>query len=202
MVDAEIAAVLDDAAFIQSVPETVIEPVDTVITHGPFYLTQKGVIESREPTFEEWEACFSWAQDAERSIQFWLGDLLEIGERKFGDKYTQALEATEYAEQTLKNFTYVARKVPMERRQPTDKVSFSHHEVVAPLTPDEQTTYLQRARDESLSRDTLRAVVKEDKALASGKSVEFWLVVRCASAQDQLELSERLRLEGRAVKLR
>lgn len=177
-----------------------VEVPEVIATHGPFQLTRTGVVMTEPPSFDEWSEAVTWAQAVEGSIQFWLGDLLELGEALFGEKYAQAIEGTGYAEQTLKNATYVARSIPAERRRPPNLVPFAHHAEVAPLPPDEQEKWLQKCEEQHLTREELRAQIKQSKATAAGVPVDLWLVVSCKSAEDQAELADRLRLEGRSVK--
>lgn len=177
-----------------------MDEVLEIITYGPFTMTTTGVSVSREPTYEEWHDATLWAQRVEKASPFWVGDLIAMGESKFGEKYSQALISTGYAEQTLRNITYVSNALPPERRLPTDVVPWSVQAEVAPLTPDQQTYWLDKCREEGLSREELRSQIKHAKAEATGQALEYWLVVRCTDPTDQASLAERLRLEGRSVK--
>lgn len=183
-------------------PATLTPPENLVVTHGPFWLTTTGVVLSGEPEYDQWEETFKWVQLVEGAVQFWLGDLLAIGESRWGEKYSQALAATGYAEQTLKNATWVAKHVPPEVRRDPEKVPFAHHAEVASLPVDEQIMWLDKVEEEQLTRDQLRAQIKQAKAGESGEIVEFWLVVKCTDPDDMEQLAEKLRMEGRAVKYR
>ncbi|MDA2921099.1 hypothetical protein MYX76_16680 [Desulfobacterota bacterium AH_259_B03_O07] len=68
--------------------------------------------------------------------RFWLGDWLNYGERKYGEKYSQALEQTDYEYDTLRKFGYVSDRVEIGNRFP--ELDWTHHMVVAPLEPKEQ----------------------------------------------------------------
>lgn len=37
----------------------------------------------------------------EGAVQWWVGDWLNFGERKYGEKYAQGMDATGYAYQTV-----------------------------------------------------------------------------------------------------
>src|SRR4051812_38054331 len=54
----------------------------------------------------------------ESSIPWWIGDALVFGEHTYGSKYADAVEATGRSLQTLKNYAWVARSVPLENRDP------------------------------------------------------------------------------------
>lgn len=190
-------------------------PQNLVVTHGPFWMTKTGVIQNPDfkrtiPSgksqsdieYDEWFSAFTWTQEVEESIQFWLGDLMELGELRWGEKYTQALKATEYAEKTLRNVSRVARAIPPERRRDPEVVPFSHHAEVAALEPDQQEYWLTKCEEEGLTREQLRSKLKAAGAAASGQAVEYWLVVGCSDEQDRETLAEKLRKEGRSVKLK
>ena len=55
---------------------------------------------------------------------------------EFNNKYTQALEETDYEYQTLRVYKYVAGNVEMLIR--INNLSFNHHREVAPLEPKDQ----------------------------------------------------------------
>jgi hypothetical protein len=173
-----------------------------VLEHGPFELTTTGVNVLKQPTYEEWAAVFKWAHSVDGAVQFWLGDLLAIGESNWGEKYTQALETTGYAEQTLRNAVYVARAIAPDRRRSPDVVSFAHHAEVAAMSPEQQEYWLKICEEEHLTREQLRRRIKKAIAEQTGHIAEFWLIVRCTNAEDQEQLCDKLRAEGRTVKLK
>lgn len=75
------------------------------------------------------------------AVQWWLGDWVNYGEATYGETYSQALEATEYEEKTLRNYAYVARNIQMSRRR--DNLTFSvHSEIVGLPTAKEQDRWL------------------------------------------------------------
>ena len=108
-----------------------------------------GLCFKHDLTFEEWKELGNCLRKVEKGIQFWLGDWLNYGERKWGEMYSQALEETDYKEQTLMNFKYVADKVQFSRRR--ENLSWSHHEEVASLEPERQDKWLDIAKTENSS---------------------------------------------------
>ena len=176
----------------------VVAPDDLVVTHGPFWMTKRGIVASREATFEEWNEATDWAQQVEKSSPFWIGDLFAYGERVFGEKYAQAMDATHSSYGTLANAAYVARQVDFSRRR--ENLPFAIHQEVAPLPAADQEMWLQKASDQHLTREELRVQIRQAKATAD-HPVELWLLVKCGDVNDQNALADRLRLEGRAVKL-
>ena len=76
------------------------------------------------------------------------------GEEAYGDRYQQAIADTSLGYQTLRNYAWVARKVPVSRRR--DTLSLGHHAEVAALPDDEQDKWLARAERSNWSRNQLR----------------------------------------------
>jgi hypothetical protein len=110
----------------------------------------------------------------------------------------QVLDATQYAEQTLHNAKYVCSQIPPDRRRPN--VPFSHHSEVAALAPEDQSKWLDKCETEQLSREQLRVQLKHAKGEQTGQAVELWLMVKCSSLDDQTQLADKMRAEGRSVK--
>jgi hypothetical protein len=173
--------------------------VEVVAQHGPFELTATGARAVKDATFDEWSAAVTWAQQVEKASPFWVGDLLAYGDR-FGEESSQVLDATEYAEKTCANAKFTCERIPPERRRLA--VRFSHHQDIANLpTAEEQDKWLKKCEDENLTREQLRAQLKVAKAATNGTAVELWLVVRCTDVDDQSDLADRMKAEGRSVRL-
>lgn len=111
------------------------------------------------PTWQEWEAMGLQLQGLGRSIHWWAGDWLNIGEQEYGEAYAQAVEATGYAKQTLINDKYVCSRIPIERRR--ESLPFSHHQEVARFPAEIQDYWLDQAEEHGWSRDELRKAIKE-----------------------------------------
>jgi hypothetical protein len=98
-------------------------------------------------------------------MQMALGQLINYAEARWGDTYTQFLDATGLAYGTLANAAYVARKVKNWNPQ----LGFSHHTTVAPLPPDEQEKWLSTAEQEELGANELRRRIQADKDIKAGR---------------------------------
>lgn len=103
------------------------------------------------------------------SIQFYLGDwiLFCSGMMGWGDKYTEALEKTDYPYSTLAVFTHVAKRFPPSQREQFlrqhKKLSFTKLREVSSLS-DEQANYLlMRASEDNWSCAKLREEVQKYK---------------------------------------
>jgi len=113
-------------------------------------------------TFDEWIEAGRFLKQVEGSVQFWVGDWLNFGKRKYEHgKYEQALIDLGYEYGTLADFSYVSNSVESSLRN--ENLGFRHHKEVAPLPPGEQEQWLEKAEEEHLSVRELRTQIKEAK---------------------------------------
>lgn len=123
--------------------------------------------------FEVWEAVFKRLKSAEQSVQWWIGDALRFGERRYGEMYAQAVEETDYSYSALSGMAYVAGQVEVCRRR--QNLSYSHHQEIAPLPPEDQERWLSEAEPEpdskrpKLSRNELREHIRDEKRATQGE---------------------------------
>lgn len=130
-------------------------------------ITTKG-LEIREGLpYEEWEKIGSGLRKIEGCIQFWIGDWLRYGERTYkgihSKQYDKAVEETGLERTTLQNIKNVAESISPSLRN--ERLSFNHHIAVAPLSPEEQKKWLEKAEEKNLSYRELRQEIKSSKAL-------------------------------------
>lgn len=165
-----------------------------------FELTPTAIVANGRPSFDEWEAVGCFLQVIERAHQWWIGDWMNYGEQFYGEKSAQAVDATGLQPDTITQYAWVARQVPLERRDP--ELSFSHHREVADLPAGEQNAWLKQAREGTdgakWSVDKLRREINTAKR---PDQQEYWLLVRCIGKQDLATMTERLQREGRTVKV-
>jgi hypothetical protein len=98
-----------------------------------------------------------------RCSQWWIGDWARYGTSKWGEKYAEAARVTGYDVASLRNMAWVASRFDLSLRN--DKLTWSHHVLLAPLDTDAQRHWLQRASEERLSVADLRL---ELRALRDG----------------------------------
>jgi hypothetical protein len=133
-----------------------------------FNISKTGIEIKGEPTFDEWLSCGQLLANAEKGLHFCIGDWINYGEAKWGEKYKEAIEKTGFEYQTLANDKYVASKIDFSLRK--EKLSFTHHFVVAPYEPHEQSFLLEQAETLNLSAKQLRE--QKDRLLHPPKVVE------------------------------
>ncbi len=110
-----------------------------------------------------------------RCSQWWIGDWIRYGTARWGEKYSEAARVTGYDVASLRNMAWVAAQFDSSLR--SDKLSWSHHVLLAPLTADEQRSWIERAIDERFSVADLRLELRAkgygsrgEKAAAGGGS--------------------------------
>ena len=119
-------------------------------------------------------AAWTWAEDVRfgrglagigRALPWIIGDWILHMEQKYGERYAQAVEEIGLAPHTAQNYTWVAERFRDHSRR-RERLSFSHHEVVASLESVEQDRWLDQAEQEGWTRTQLReALGKGSKAL-------------------------------------
>jgi hypothetical protein len=92
-----------------------------------------------------------------------LSDWMNWGEAKYGQTYTQAVDATGFQPDYLRILKYVRASVDPCRRR--ESLSFSHHRLIAPLEPDDQERFLSEADKKVWSCQELRRAIFEFKNL-------------------------------------
>ena len=98
-----------------------------------------------------------------RCSQWWIGDWIRYGTAKWGEKYAEAARVTGYDVASLRNMAWVASRFSSSLR--SDELTWSHHVLLAPLETDEQSRWLDHAREKRLSVADLRL---ELRALREG----------------------------------
>ncbi len=120
-----------------------------------FTIDPTGINFTGELTFEEWHNLGLQLVPIAKSIGFIVGDWINYGESRYGEKYDEALKRTGLSYKTLQEYSYVARRVEMSVR--TDNLDFHHHKLVAKCKdPEAQRKWLDTAVKENLSVARLR----------------------------------------------
>jgi hypothetical protein len=124
-------------------------------------LTKTGAEFADDLTFDE---CMKIGADLLQipdSCPWWVGDYLNMVERKHGEKYAQLV--SEKSAKTLMNLASVASRFENSRRR--EILSFAHHAEVAYMEPAEQDILLAKAEENDWTRAQLREAKKQYKRL-------------------------------------
>ena len=136
-----------------------------------YTITPKGILFNPNIALEKWiEVCQGAAEDVERTgrshavAMFRLGDALRFGDDKFSELHAQGIDLTRQGlklhAKTIQNAAWIAGRVAPEIRH-VGTLSFTHHEYVAPLPPEEQDEFLNLAENENLTTPELKAKIRE-----------------------------------------
>lgn len=126
-------------------------------------LTPTGLTFDNNCTFEDWQTAFRQLSTMQGALAWWIGDALNFGENRFGEKYAQAVDATGYKESWLRNCCWVASKVDLSLR--SDNLSFAHHQLVAPLELPAQKKWIEAAEKHRLTVRALRYSIANGRVL-------------------------------------
>lgn len=145
--------------------------MNTLAIHDPkFSITPTGIQFNEELSFEEWDALGQKLAPIGKSIGFIIGDWINYGESRYGEKYEEVLARTGLAYQTLRQYAYVSRKVEMYLRK--YNLDYYLHATVAKLKTDEEKQHwLDMAEKHKLSVRRLRKSINFGR-LATPEEVE------------------------------
>lgn len=102
-----------------------------------------------------------------RCSQWWVGDWIRYGSSRWGEKYAEAARITGYDVASLRNMAWVASQFDLSLR--SDKLTWSHHVLLAPLEADEKRHWLDRAVEERLSVADLRIELRGRRQGSAGR---------------------------------
>lgn len=118
-----------------------------------------GITFLKDLDFDDWYKLMQTLQRLETAFQFGIGDALNYGQMQYGEKYSQAMDATGYAYQSLANWAWVSKSIPHDNR--ISGLSWSHHRVVAKLPEDQQKQMLTMAYAKQMSATDIVAMLTD-----------------------------------------
>lgn len=130
--------------------------MNTLAINDPkFSISSTGIQFNDELSFEEWDTLGQQLGEIGKSIGFIIGDWINYGEGRYGEKYEESLARTGLAYTTLAHYSYVARKIQFCLRK--QNLDYSVHATVAKLkTDEEKQRWLDMAEKHDLSVRRLR----------------------------------------------
>ena len=138
-------------------------------------------------TVNEWQTFGPRIGLVSKSANWWLGDWVRFGQRRYEQRYKRASELTGYDEQTLMNLVYVAGRFDVSRRR--EAVSWSHHAELAKLDVVDQELWLSRITTERLSVRKLRTALRSAEQAAASPETSDFAVLEVRAFTLQLERS-------------
>jgi len=113
--------------------------------------------------WDQYESLAFMLGQLHRTSAWLIGDLLNHGEKIYGETYAQAEAVTGLSAGTLQNYTSVCSRIPRNRRRAA--VPFSTHAEVAYKEPQEQEYWLDQAEQEAWTKAELRIAIKANDAV-------------------------------------
>jgi hypothetical protein len=116
-------------------------------------------------SFDEWEAVGKKLRACQGSVLWWLGDWVNYGEDKFGEKFAQVISETDYDLETIRQAAWVCSRVPIVRRRVD--VPFSTFKMIASLEEAQQVKMLERIVTQKMTQAEVRKILSRDKRQAN-----------------------------------
>jgi len=104
---------------------------DILREHTTMAAGNVGITLSDDIPLEEALRVLDYWTNFHEHVGFIIGDIINYGECRWGEKYTAAMEQTGRAKPTLKTYASVALRIPIEHRQPS--LGFEHHREILKL---------------------------------------------------------------------
>lgn len=127
-------------------------------------------------SYGDWESIGFDLAKVGKAMQWWIGDWVNYGGKRYGETYKAAIDATGMKLGTVMTMASVCRAFETSRRR--EVLSFGHHVEVWSLEPDKQDELLDRAEVEGLSCAKLREAVRALKGL------KFKVVAKASLPED------------------
>jgi hypothetical protein len=103
-----------------------------------------------------------------RACQWWIGDWLRFGNRKWGEKYVQAARHTGYDITSLRNMAWVASQFDLSLRR--SDLTWSHHVLLAPFEQEQKRYWLAEAAARGLTVADLRIALRSVRSGNNGEA--------------------------------
>lgn len=133
------------------------------------------------------------------SLAYWMGDLIDIIEQRFGEQASQIIDPDFLDEKTVADYRFVAKNVAPPQRLLAP--SWDHARAVASLKPAAQDKWLQRALDEDWIASKLKSEIAADGA-GGDSAMRFLVIVDAKTEAKQQALAKQLEADGYACTLR
>lgn len=131
------------------------------IIDGLALTSDVGLSLAKDLSYAEWEQVGFKLANFGRSMQWWIGDWINYGSKKYGETYKAAIEATGFSYSTVSKFSSISSSFEFCRRR--QNLTFRHHAEVLGLDNTQQDELLEIAETEGWSCNRLREEVRKLK---------------------------------------
>ena len=118
-----------------------------------FRLSSTGLEANTRIKKEDWIRCGQFLKRCEGAVCWWVGDWVNLGEKKYGD-VKKVAEDIGFSYPTVRQYASLAANVKVFNRLNT--LTINHHQAVAKLSDKEQRRWLSAAVKKGLSPAELR----------------------------------------------
>lgn len=150
-------------------------PGETALAPYGVGMTPTALVLPPDLSFEDWEGIgefLFWSKAQKEAeldtVNWFIGDWLRFGERKWGERYAQAVIETGLAYQTLANIQWTVSKFSDSSRR-KENLTFTHHAAVAALPAADADELLDEAEECGWSSRTLREHAQDKSAESGGE---------------------------------
>ena len=140
-----------------------------------YNMDAKGLVFIEDLTLEEWQEIGNTLRGIEHGRMFWIGDWINYGEARYGEKYSQALSHTDYALNTLQRAASVCKRIPYDMRRPG--LAFEQHALIASLEEKQQKKAFELAEknEETVVETRERVNTLKGKPPKTKKEFTEWI---------------------------
>jgi hypothetical protein len=150
-----------------------------------FQFSPTGLVAHGEIDKESWTSIGGLIHRLQGSIQWLIGDWIVYGQTlKYGELEDIA-ESVGYKPQSVYKYSYVSRNVEFCIRM--QNLSWAHHQLVAPLTPEQQKFALEHATTQKLSVAKFRDWINEQTGQPAAPALPHSVGQGAKSAFSSLE---------------
>ncbi len=121
----------------------------------------QGLTIPKDIEFNQWQEIGKNLKMLDGALQWCIGDWLRYGEETYGEKYTQAIDETDYSYGSLRNMKYLSDRFPKEKRN--TNLTFAHHREVSALEEEAQEYWLDYSERNKLSVRELHDMINKEE---------------------------------------
>ncbi len=144
-------------------------------------------------SWEQWTARVRQVGQLRYGLPWYIGDLLNVGEERWGDRCWQEINELGYNLQSCRNFKWVASRIGPDERSGLD---WSYYQAIAGLEKEQRAELITLALSGHLTRAEMR-VLAAQVSLNGGKPV-----LGSETAQDRLPTQMAAAIEAAVLEIR
>jgi hypothetical protein len=173
----ELAELEAKIAELEEITQSAIIPVAGQFQLGRFTLSSVGLEVPPDISGDEWLALMQRMRGLDSGVAWAVGALINHAAGTWGQTYDELVELTGYKYQTLADYAWLDGKIPFSIR--IEKLSPSHHRVVAGLQTDEEKRYwLEQAAENNWSIKDFKTQLSLSTKTVRKISDDSWLFQR------------------------